>query len=908
MTYIQQIIQLLEDPVSLKSIEDCKAAVGNIQKIDNDSLDIHFNLDIEMTGLRSAVNDIRRELGVQEKISLDTAESLKEEYEQLRQQLTERFADLENKLETIKIEVKEQHEKYQELHKARLDKVEKNVQVILMQRKKRKRKRKTARKRISKYGTSVNPVQRRPESDVLRSLQTSSTACNYTEKELLDAWQSIEEYLLEELAPKNLLTYFKDENILSAEECTSMCLLSRSQAAEMLLECMKAKLPESFWCLLHAFNETKQEVIVLGLRQKIEEIQKLLNMAQSQVPNEPAPDMAYYTLKLELLKDGNTVHDTEMKTRGFFDRGRIVFQYDLKSESLKWEHGSVIVHLRPLKRHSKETLAFFCRHGGMKDFVLDLLKKKDIFASLPEGEMTIHMQVCCYDTEFEDADVKGRDVTQMAEKNILSPHDSFRVTDDPHVIRQNLLFQYEYLLEEIEPLQFQDTFVTTGIWDTSLLEKLKMLTKRRARAADFLKQVLDKGNTAIAALVHALRNSGNNKVAEGLCTVQEMSAQFRDEGQIDGSIEVIQEELITDDQECVLWSCHLNVEVRKNEDGGLTKGGESFVLDQRQKTIGHHVMKPTVDSSANVSLTPLSTTYSYQEPSRKSFMDLTVLELCEQLKLCGLEQMIEVCKYYCLDGKFLSALDKKSLRESPFNLTDDQMRKYHDMMYRNWDPRQRAVGYYVMKPTVASSANVSLTPSSTTYSYQEPSTKSFRDLTVLELCERLKFCRLEQMIDVCKNQKLDGAFMDGLDERFLRESPFSLTENQMRKYHCMMYINWVPKKNVIGHSKTKSALAFYEEVVLTPSTVDLHTKEKPVLNVRPSFKNFRHLSVSELCERLKLCGLEQLIETCKIEILDGEFMYGLEEEFLAKSPFNLTEFQIRKYFYMAYKNWVPKLS
>ncbi|KAK3593371.1 hypothetical protein CHS0354_021941 [Potamilus streckersoni] len=512
LTYIKQIVQLLEDPVCLKLIDDCKAAVGNIHKIDNDSLAVLFNWDIEMTGLRSAVNDFRQELGLQERKSLYTTDTLKEEYEQLRQQLRERFADVEN----------------------RLHKVEKKV--ILMQRRNKK----------------VTPGKRKPKKDVLRLVKkarmkrrsdcnnlkqlkkTSQTqslgsdrlrqvksARNYTGNELLEAWPSIEEYLLEELSPEYIWTFFNEENILSAEECTTMCQLRRRQALEMLLQSIKVKLPEAFLCLLRALNETGQE-------KKIEEIQKLLTLAHDQEPKEPAPDMAYYTLKLELLKDGNTVHDTEMKTRGYFNSGRIMLQYDLKSVCLKWEHGSVIVHLQPLKRHTKETLAFFCRHGGMKDFVLDLLKKKDIFASLPEGEMTIHMQVCCYDKESEDG--QYGDITQMAGKDVLSPHDGFTVTDDLQLIRKNLLLQYGSVVEEIEPLHFQDTFVAEGIWETDYSEKLKNLKRRRARAADFLNKVMDKGNKALVALVLALRKSGNDYVTDRLCFVPEISAQFMDEG------------------------------------------------------------------------------------------------------------------------------------------------------------------------------------------------------------------------------------------------------------------------------------------------------------------------------------------------------------------------------------------
>ncbi|KAK3604061.1 hypothetical protein CHS0354_004724 [Potamilus streckersoni] len=67
MSFIQQIIQLLEDPISLMSVGDCKAAVSNIHKINSDSLDVSFNLGLQMEALMAAVNELRQELGMQKK-------------------------------------------------------------------------------------------------------------------------------------------------------------------------------------------------------------------------------------------------------------------------------------------------------------------------------------------------------------------------------------------------------------------------------------------------------------------------------------------------------------------------------------------------------------------------------------------------------------------------------------------------------------------------------------------------------------------------------------------------------------------------------------------------------------------------------------------------------------------------
>ncbi|KAK3586375.1 hypothetical protein CHS0354_000899 [Potamilus streckersoni] len=113
--YIQQIIQLLEDPVSLKSTEDCKAAVGNICKIDNDSVDVVFNVGLEITAMREAVNELRQELGNQEKETAETLEKLKEEYEQLREQVNKRFEDVEKELI---------------LHENRMDTIERDIESV----------------------------------------------------------------------------------------------------------------------------------------------------------------------------------------------------------------------------------------------------------------------------------------------------------------------------------------------------------------------------------------------------------------------------------------------------------------------------------------------------------------------------------------------------------------------------------------------------------------------------------------------------------------------------------------------------------------------------------------------------------------------------------------------------------
>ncbi|KAK3592318.1 hypothetical protein CHS0354_000874 [Potamilus streckersoni] len=125
-SYIQQIIQLLEDPVSLVSLEDCKAAVGNIHKIQIDSMNAFLNVDIEIKALSAVVKDLSLELGMQEKRALDNVDALKVEYKQLRELVTKRSLDawtkevneqkdVKSMMNATDSEVEQQEKKHQDM-------------------------------------------------------------------------------------------------------------------------------------------------------------------------------------------------------------------------------------------------------------------------------------------------------------------------------------------------------------------------------------------------------------------------------------------------------------------------------------------------------------------------------------------------------------------------------------------------------------------------------------------------------------------------------------------------------------------------------------------------------------------------------------------------------------------------
>ncbi|KAL3891802.1 hypothetical protein ACJMK2_004048 [Sinanodonta woodiana] len=90
-SFITDIITLLEDPCHLKSLDECKKAVAEINKINTDSLEVIFNTDMEMEkkALRVCLEDLRQELGVRMKKTEETVESLKEEYNNVLMQLKE---------------------------------------------------------------------------------------------------------------------------------------------------------------------------------------------------------------------------------------------------------------------------------------------------------------------------------------------------------------------------------------------------------------------------------------------------------------------------------------------------------------------------------------------------------------------------------------------------------------------------------------------------------------------------------------------------------------------------------------------------------------------------------------------------------------------------------------------------
>ncbi|KAL3891803.1 hypothetical protein ACJMK2_004049 [Sinanodonta woodiana] len=100
---ITDIIKLLEDPCHLKSLDERKKAVAEINKINTDSLEVFFNTDIEleMMALRACAEGCRQELGVQRVETEKTVESLKEEIQDLQKKIKDKVGDIDTKCQKM---------------------------------------------------------------------------------------------------------------------------------------------------------------------------------------------------------------------------------------------------------------------------------------------------------------------------------------------------------------------------------------------------------------------------------------------------------------------------------------------------------------------------------------------------------------------------------------------------------------------------------------------------------------------------------------------------------------------------------------------------------------------------------------------------------------------------------------
>ncbi|KAL3891809.1 hypothetical protein ACJMK2_004055 [Sinanodonta woodiana] len=97
-SFITDIIKLLEDPSHLESLDECKKAVIEINKINTDSLKVFLNTDMEMEvkALSACVNEFRQESGVYMVETEKTVESLKEELKDHQKQLEDITSDLKD--------------------------------------------------------------------------------------------------------------------------------------------------------------------------------------------------------------------------------------------------------------------------------------------------------------------------------------------------------------------------------------------------------------------------------------------------------------------------------------------------------------------------------------------------------------------------------------------------------------------------------------------------------------------------------------------------------------------------------------------------------------------------------------------------------------------------------------------
>lgn len=69
--------------------------------------------------------------------------------------------------------------------------------------------------------------------------------------------------------------------------------------------------------------------------------------------------------------------------------------------------------------------------------------------------------------------------------------------------------------------------------------------------------------------------------------------------------------------------------------------------------------------------------------------------------------------------------------------------------------------------------------------------KMFKDLNCQELVDRLKFCGLSEIANMCQTERLNGAFFDNLSDETLRDT-MDLKGIQLAKFKQMRDENWVP--------------------------------------------------------------------------------------------------------------------
>ncbi|KAK3611740.1 hypothetical protein CHS0354_037321 [Potamilus streckersoni] len=84
---------------------------------------------------------------------------------------------------------------------------------------------------------------------------------DWSESEVLNSWPRIEEFLMDELQPEYILSFFVQENIFSVDEYEEVfwSMGRRVEMTNALLKTMKKHLPDALFVLLYALEEVDEE-------------------------------------------------------------------------------------------------------------------------------------------------------------------------------------------------------------------------------------------------------------------------------------------------------------------------------------------------------------------------------------------------------------------------------------------------------------------------------------------------------------------------------------------------------------------------------------------------------------------------------------------------------------------------
>ncbi|KAL3867805.1 hypothetical protein ACJMK2_040652 [Sinanodonta woodiana] len=527
-------------------------------------------------------------------------------------------------------------------------------------------------------------------------------------KEVLNAWPRIEEYLMEELQPEYILDFFMQENIFSVDEYEEVfwSLGKRVEMTRTLLEIMKTKLPEALFVLLLALEEVNKDN-----KNMVEELETLfeegkdgpetpencMNQANTDVRLVAVHEASFSvtvplsltpasTVRLTVEKEGIVMENVEIEINNYLNNadGACLLQVFLPPtgcEIMKSERGCVTIYLRPHSKYACDKLSRFCQSGGLKDFVLSLMRETDIFSSLPDGEVCINIQVQYQVGELEAEDAKdiNTDLTQSIKDNwsflceeldvkalissslrkaVLTDEEitefeghaatnrhedadyflkcllkkgtagikflmdalkekqnlkiinrlqkSHPIYRNPMIFKENLIIHFESIVQEIDPSQFMDMFVDRNILDKKFFTDLReSRLRRRCRAALFLREVLNKGNRAIYALVDVMVDMGYDELVAKLIPLEDNLLKSNQKDCADDRKEdTVMKDSDASSRKGFTWSCCMKVNVeKKGKDetkqqvsGSSSKNEEPIYMNVRLNDVDEGIDGAEADS------------------------------------------------------------------------------------------------------------------------------------------------------------------------------------------------------------------------------------------------------------------------------------------------------------------------